>query len=151
MVRRISVRGIVLHQSKLLCVRLKPYQGSLRAGSTDYWCLPGGGLEEGEALTAGITREMVEETGVKPAVGALLYVQQFAHGDVDYIEFFFHITNSKDYLQIDLSQTTHGEEEIAEIGFVNPATTHLLPEFLTTEAIATFAGSNTPTRIFSRL
>lgn len=151
MVRRISVRGIVLHEGKLLCVRLKAYEGSLRVGSTDYWCLPGGGLDEGEPLLAGIEREMIEETGIKPVIGNLLYVQQFVHGDKDYLEFFFHITNSEDYLNVDLSKTTHGEAEIEELGFVDPATTHVLPDFLKTEALVDFAQSNAPTRIFSRL
>jgi 8-oxo-dGTP diphosphatase len=150
MIRRVSVRGIVLYEGKLLCVRLKPYKGSLREeSSADYWCLPGGGLEEGEALIAGVERELIEETGIKPVVGNLLYVQQFVHGEKDYLEFFFHITNSQDYLSIDLSKTTHGVEEIAEIGFVDPATIHILPEFLSTEALSEHAASNNPTKIYS--
>lgn len=152
MVRRISVRGIVMHEGKLLCVRLRPYKGSLRLqGDSDYWCLPGGGLDEGEALIAGVEREMVEETGVKPVVGNLLYVQQFTHGDRDYIEFFFQVTNDEDYLNIDLSETTHGETEIAEIGFIDPAEKHVLPEFLKTEKLSEVAASDGPARIFSRL
>lgn len=152
MVRRISVRGIVLHEGKLLCVKLKPYRNSLvENGGHDYWCLPGGGLDEGEPLLDGIEREMIEETGIKPIVGNLLYVQQFAHGDKDYLEFFFHITNNQDYLQIDLSKTTHGMQEIAEVDFVDPATTHILPEFLTTERLQEYAGSNLPTKVISRL
>jgi 8-oxo-dGTP diphosphatase len=133
MTRRISVRGIVLHEGKLLCVRLKAYNGSIRKQITDYWCLPGGGLEEGEALLNGIEREMIEETGIKPAIGNLLYVQQFTHGDKEFLEFFFHITNSRDYLAIDLSKSSHGLEEIEEVGFVDPAETYILPEFLSKE------------------
>lgn len=154
MTRRISVRGIVLHEGKLLCVRLKPYKGSLREGAeaaTDYWCLPGGGLEDGEALVAGVTREMVEETGVNPVVGNLLYIQQFIHGEKDYIEFFFHITNSQDYLDIDLSKSTHGAEEIAEIGFIDPAGLYVLPKFLSSEALHGQAASNGPPKIFNLL
>lgn len=152
MVRRISVRGVVLQNDKLLCVRLKAYTGSLRLeGDADYWCLPGGGLEEGEALHDGVEREMIEETGVKPIVGNLLYVQQFAYGEKDYLEFFFHIINAGDYLAIDLSKTTHGELEIAEIGFIEPSAARLLPEFLQTEPLAAVAASNGPARIISRL
>ena len=152
MIRRVSVRAIVLHQGKLLCVRLKPYKGSLReAGGNDYWCLPGGGLDEGEALIPGLEREMLEETGIKPQVGNLLYVQQFAYNDKDYLEFFFHVTNGEDYLHIDLSKTTHGAEEIAKIGFVDPAATKLLPEFLTSKPLEAFAASKSPTKVISRL
>lgn len=116
-----------------------------------YWCLPGGGLDEGEALIAGIEREMVEETGIKPEVGNLLYVQQFTHGEKDYLEFFFHITNSEDYLHIALAETTHGMEEIEEIKFVDPATMHILPEFLKTEPLIDRAAREFATKIISRL
>lgn len=145
---------MVLHEGKLLCVRLKPYKGSLREGAeaaTDYWCLPGGGLEDGESLVAGVTREMVEETGVNPVVGNLLYIQQFMHGDKDYLEFFFHITNSQDYLDIDLSKSSHGLEEIAEIGFIDPAKLYVMPTFLSTEALQDHAATNGPPKIFSFL
>ena len=148
--RQIAVRGIVLHEGKLLCVRLKPYKGHLERDNS-YWCLPGGGLDDGESLIAGIEREMLEETGVKPLVGDLLYVHQFAYDDRDNIEFFFHITNSEDYLHIDLAKTTHGLQEIEEIGFVNPSTTHILPEFLKTEPLDELAASGAPTRVVSRL
>lgn len=149
MTRKITVRGMVLHEGKLLCVRLKPYKDSLREHGTDYWCLPGGGLDDGEALVAGVEREMIEETGVKPVVGNLLYVQQFAQGEREFIEFFLHITNSEDYLNIDLSKTTHGEEEIAEIDFVDPATTRIMPEFLRTDDIGAHIANGSPTRVFS--
>lgn len=150
MIRRVTVRGIVLHEGKLLCVRLKPYKDHLKRDNS-YWCLPGGGLDEGEALIDGIEREMLEETGVRPVVGDLLYVQQFIHRDKDYLEFFFHITNGEDYVDIDLSKTTHGLEEIEEIGFINPAISHILPEFLKTEAIVEHAAGNAPVKIISRL
>lgn len=150
MTRRVTVRGIVLHEGKLLCVRLKPYKDHLKRDNS-YWCLPGGGLDEGEALIAGVEREMLEETGIKPAVGNLLYVQQFTHGDKDYLEFFFHITNGEDYLHIDLSNTTHGMEEIEEIGFIDPATMHVLPEFLKTEPLSEHAASKGAAKIMLRL
>ncbi|HWZ65492.1 MAG TPA: NUDIX domain-containing protein [Patescibacteria group bacterium] len=139
--RRISVRGLALHQGKLLCVRHK--------NGGDYWALPGGGLEEGEALVAGIEREMIEETSIKPLIGNLLYVQQFTEGGRDYLDFFFHITNAEDYLNIDLSKTTHGGIELEEIAFVDPASMRILPEFLTTEKLSDFIASQSPTRIFS--
>lgn len=148
MMRHVTIRGIVLYEGKLLCVRLKPYKEHLKRDNS-CWCLPGGGLDEGESLVAGVEREMIEETGIKPVVGNLLYVQQFAHGEKDYLEFFFHITNGEDYLNIDLSKTTHGLEEIEEIGFIDPANMHVLPEFLKTENIVEQV-EGLPTKVFSR-
>ncbi len=147
--RRVSVRAIVYRERKLLCVRLQPYNG-VSALMANSWCTPGGGLDVREGLLDGIRREMIEETGITPKVGSLLYIQQFvtSHTDSEHLEFFFHIANAEDYLHIDLSKTSHGQVEIAEIGFVDPATTNILPKFLTTENIsAKIAAHDSPTII----
>jgi len=149
MIRRIAVRGIILHEGKLLCVRLKAYKGHLKRDNS-YFCLPGGGLDEGEALVAGLQREMLEETGVAAVVGNLLYVQQFTYEDKEFLEFFFHVTNSQDYLHIDLSKASHGQAEIEEFGFVDPAQTYILPEFLSSEPLEKHIASGR-TKIISRL
>jgi len=98
-----------------------------------------------------LEREMIEETAIKPVVGNLLYIQQFTHSGVEYLEFFFHITNSEDYLNIDLTKTSHGEKELAEISFVDPKSVRLLPEFLSTEPLNEAVASAEPVRIFSLL
>lgn len=151
MTRRVSVRGIVLNEGKLLCVRLGPNPASGRTTNTDYWCLPGGGLDEGESLLDGVKREMIEETGIQPVVGNLLYIQQFTGSGKEHMSLFFQITNAQDYLNIDLSKTTHGQTEIAEIGFVDPAKTYILPEFLTQDDLQQMIDSNGPTRVVSKL
>lgn len=147
MIRRISVRAVVLHEGKLLCARLKPYRSALKVSKDEWWCLPGGGLDEGESLIDGVKREMIEETGIEPEVGELMYVQQFFFDDKDYLEFFFHVTNSADYLDIDLSKTSHGETEIADIGFIDPKTKKVLPELLATEDLS--AQINQPAKFFA--
>jgi 8-oxo-dGTP diphosphatase len=151
MSRRISVRGIALYDGKLFCVRLKPYKEKLRAEGGDYWCLPGGGLEDGEPLLAGIEREMIEETGIKPEIGKLLFIQQFTFNEKEYLEFFFHIINAEEYLHVDLSKTTHGEKELAEADFIDPATVRVLPTFLSTEPLQAIADSDDPVHIVSLL
>ncbi|MBC7546609.1 NUDIX domain-containing protein [Candidatus Saccharibacteria bacterium] len=75
---RISVRGIVMYGGKLLCVRQKQYSDP-SSPPNDFWNTPGGGLEPGESLQAGLAREMMEETGVAADIGNLLYTQQFRH------------------------------------------------------------------------
>lgn len=146
--RRISVRGIALHEGKLLCVKLKQYEGA-DMKSTGYWCLPGGKLEAGEGLVDGVSREMVEETGVQPDVGSLLYVQQFEYEGRDYLEFFFHIRNGADYVGIDLGKSSHGPIEIAEIGYIDPHSSEVLPRFLGTDDLAAQAAGTSAPKIFS--
>ena len=133
--RRVNVRGIIINnKGEIFCQKLTANSDKGR----DFWCTPGGGLEMGEGLLDGLRREMIEETGVKPEIGKLLFVQQFAdtnssskHGDCEQLEFFFLITNWQDYQNIDLEKTSHGVEEVAECGFVDPKTARILPSYLT--------------------
>ena len=146
--RRISVRGIIIHNDRLLCVKHKPYK-RLTENITTYWALPGGGLEDNESLVDGIKRELLEETGVKATIGNLLYIQQFTFNKLDYLEFFFNIINSGDFLNIDLSKTLNGHLELAAIDFIDPRQEEVLPTFLTTENIIKKSRSNEAATIFS--
>ena len=131
MKRRVNVRGVIVNdKGELFCQRLTARNSDGR----DFWCTPGGGLDLGEEITDGLKREMIEETGISPEIGSLLFIQQFAesgensaHGPNEQLEFFFHITNWQDYETINLEATSHGVAEIAECGFVDPKTTHVLP------------------------
>jgi len=146
MKRRVAVRAVIIKNGKLHCVRLKPYDGKITG---DYWCVIGGGVEPGEPLIKALNREVIEETGIKPTIGNLLYVQQFKSGGNEQMEFFFHVTNTGDFLNIDLSKTTHGEKEIAKIGFIDVTRETILPEFLTQESFENL--ENQPTKFFNYL
>jgi 8-oxo-dGTP diphosphatase len=126
--RRIAVRAIIYRDGKIFALR------QIKKGKpNDYWSTPGGGLDPMEPLEDCLVREMIEETGVKPTVGRLLFIQQFKESDdEEQLEFFYHVTNVEDYESIDLSQTSHGEVEISEHGFIQIGHTQLLPEFIRT-------------------
>ncbi|MCX6727574.1 MAG: NUDIX domain-containing protein [Candidatus Saccharibacteria bacterium] len=142
------VPGVILKDGKILCAKLKKTPGKDSTDFQEFWCTPGGGVDIGEPLLPALEREMIEETGVKPDIGSLLYVQQFQYGDLDNIEFFFHITNSEDFEHIDLTATSHGEVEIAEIGFIDPKTETILPAFLAERDLAADAAAGT-TNVFN--
>ena len=130
--RRITTRGIIYKNGKIFAQKLKRGEGT-----TDYWCTPGGGLDPSESLHDGLVREMIEETGIAPEIGKLLYVQQYREENGrEYLEFFYHVTNVDDYETIDLANTTHGEIEVAEYGFIDPSKENILPKFLQTADIA---------------
>lgn len=146
--RRINVRGIIFKDGKLLAQQLTPGSDSI---VRDYWCTPGGGLDDGESLHQGLNREMIEETGIAPKIGKLLFIQQFHDGTKEQLEFFFHIENANDYESIDLSSTSHGVKEIINVAFVDPTTAHLLPQFLTKTDIQAFIEQTLPVQIESEL
>ena len=146
--RRISVRAIVLDEDRLLCVRQTPANNPNAENS--YWNVPGGGLKEGESLTDCLRREIFEELGVKSEIGSLMYIQQFKYGDNEYLEFFYHVKNTSDFMNIDLTKTNHdGDVEIIEAGFTNPKDRTVLPYFLTEEPLQQQTGQQT--KLFSYL
>ncbi len=148
MERRIAVRGLIMNDSKLLCVKLN--DNSILA--TDTYCVPGGGLDPNEDLKSGVKRELKEELGVDAVVGRLLFIQQYLRKDgVEDMEFFFHIINSKDFVDINLSDTTHGDLEISQTEFVNPLTSKILPKFITEVNIEQAIKQNFPVQIFNYL
>lgn len=126
--RRIAVRAIIYKDGKIFALR------QIKKGKPNiYWSTPGGGLDPMESLEDCLVREMIEETGVRPIIGRLLFVQQFKESDdEEQLEFFYHVTNFEDYELVDLSQTTHGEVEISEYGFIKVSEAKLLPDFIRT-------------------
>jgi len=144
--RRVAVRGIIVRDGKIFCQKL---QDKSTGRMNDFWSTPGGGLDPGESLVAGLRREIVEETGVSPDIGSLLFIQQFVQGDKEHLEFFFHIKNTSDYETIDLSKTTHGLIEVNDMNFVDPRAGNILPEFLQTVDIKSAIDQQKPTEVFS--
>ncbi len=108
----IKVRAVILHEGQLLAVR-HPHDMSFAA-------LPGGHLEWDEDLKECLSREIIEELGVKPEINRLLYVNKYTQEDgKHYIEFFFEVKNSADYLNTEKLARSHAHE-IAEIVWVSP-------------------------------
>jgi 8-oxo-dGTP diphosphatase len=119
----VTARGLIIHEGKLLICRLRP--------TDDFTCLPGGKLDIGETIEHTMHRELVEETGIKPVVGNLLFINQLINDTDHRIEFFYHITNAADYLAANLS-TASNAHEIAEwkLADIRNDTHDLKPVFL---------------------
>ena len=64
----VGVGAVIIHDGKVVLVkrRFEPLAGQ--------WSLPGGRLELGETLEAGLAREMLEETGLEVQVGPVVDV-----------------------------------------------------------------------------
>ena len=68
---RLSVRGIVLRDGRLLMVNAWP------DGRSDLICAPGGGVDRGQSLPDNLVREIHEETGLTVQVGPVVLVNEF--------------------------------------------------------------------------
>lgn len=114
----IRVRGIIIHDNKLLIVKHQ---------QSEFMALPGGHLEYGEGVITCLERELVEELGVKPEIGRLLYINTFKVNN-QFVEFFFEVKNGEKYLNIDGLERTHAHE-LAEILWVSTDTNiEILPK-----------------------
>ena len=148
--RRINVRAIIWRDGKLLAAKQLNSDGS----ETEYWCIPGGGLDSLESLQDGCAREVMEETGIVAKVGKLLFIQQFnshREGYDEELEFFFHIENPQDFESIDLTKTSHGIEEISRIEFIDPANQYVLPSFLSTLSVDEYIAIDKPVYFHNEL
>ncbi|MFH0961637.1 MAG: NUDIX hydrolase [archaeon] len=87
-----------------------------------YWCLPGGKLRQGESVSAGVAREVFEETGFRVRIGKLAGIysgkKKFRGSTSIDTTFFSEITGGKERLQ---------KEEVDELGWFGPEN---LPEKL---------------------
>ena len=116
----IRCRAVIMHDGKLLVVR--------HMLNDDYLALPGGHLEWGESIQGCMRREIIEELGVEPKLGRLLYVNNFVQDNVQSLEFFFEITNGGDYVDCEKLERTHAHE-LAEILWMSPSSNvRILPD-----------------------
>ncbi len=77
-------------------------------------------MEFGEDIKASLIRELYEELGVKPVIGALLYVHTYTQANnVQSVEFFFHIDNSEAFLDCASLVGSHAHE-LAGVYWVTP-------------------------------
>jgi ADP-ribose pyrophosphatase YjhB (NUDIX family) len=104
---KIKCRGIIFYEGKLLLVK--------HPGDKVNYALPGGKLEYGEKILDALKREMHEEFGIEVEIGRLLYINNYIEEDgVNYIEFFFEIKNTKDFIDINSLNGEH-KDELSEI------------------------------------
>lgn len=145
--RRINARGIIYHDGKLLAVKHISSNGETAA----YYAVPGGGVDPMESITQGLERELVEELGIRPVVGKLLFIQQYRSGRAGFeeeLEFFFAVDNPKDFENPDIASTSHGSVELAVCEFVNPHEVTIYPKFLQTIELDNYVHNVSDTVIF---
>ncbi len=97
----IVCRGVIVDGDKMLLVE---------NAKNNFYCPAGGKMEFGENPIQTIEREILEELGVKPEIGRLLYINTFDDGETQATEFFYEILNVADYKDIENLKGTHSFE-----------------------------------------
>ena len=97
----IVCRAIIVDGEKMLLVE---------NSKNDFYCPAGGKMEFGEDPKQTLEREIIEELGVKPEIGRLLYINTFNDGKTQASEFFYDVLNSVDYKNIENLKGTHSFE-----------------------------------------
>ncbi|MBP9759889.1 MAG: NUDIX domain-containing protein [Candidatus Pacebacteria bacterium] len=122
----VRCRAVIVYEGALLVVR--------HAHDATFAPLPGGHLEWGEDPVTCLEREILEELGVEPEVGRLLYVHTFTNSEGKHsVEFLFEVTNGIDFIHRTDGAGTHAYE-IAETVWVSPdAELRILPQRVATD------------------
>lgn len=124
----VGVGAVVVQDDRVLLVkrRFEPLAGQ--------WSLPGGTLEVGETLQAGVAREVLEETGLEVAVGPVVEVfDRILFDPDDRVRYHFVLI---DYLCRPTGGTLQAGSDVADAVF---ATAAELPSFRMTPKAVTVA------------
>ena len=83
----VGVGAVIVHQARVLLVKRgrEPLKGQ--------WSLPGGLIEVGESLEAGVVREVKEETGLDVEPVALIELLDRIHREGDRVRFHYVIAD----------------------------------------------------------
>lgn len=73
----VAIKAVITHGNRLLIIKRSGYD-DISAGT---WEFPGGKINFGETLHECLTREVMEETGLKIKVGDVLYTSTFCTGE----------------------------------------------------------------------
>ena len=83
---RVRVMGVHFENEEMLLVK---HRGIGEEGIL--YIPPGGGVEFGESMTEALEREFIEETGLSPTIGPMLFVHEFISEHLHAVEVFFRI------------------------------------------------------------
>jgi 8-oxo-dGTP pyrophosphatase MutT (NUDIX family) len=95
-----NVTVAVLHDNKLLLLR----RGSTAPWMPDRYCLPGGGVEDGESLVHAASRELYEETRIV-ALPKHMQSIEIKYSDYSKLVFVTRVTSDKVVLNFEHSES----------------------------------------------
>jgi ADP-ribose pyrophosphatase YjhB (NUDIX family) len=97
----IVCRAVIVDDEKMLLVE---------NSKNNFYCPAGGKMEFGEEPRQTLEREIIEELGVKPEIGRLLYINTYNDGEAQEVGFMYEVLNTADYKDIEKLKGTHSFE-----------------------------------------
>ncbi len=74
---RISAKVICFNQEGKILLN----KGKTLYQDKEFWCVPGGGVEEGESIYQAAEREVLEESGYRVKVDKIVFIQDYEHSN----------------------------------------------------------------------
>lgn len=96
-------RAIIVNGDKMLLVENKKNENN-------FFCTAGGKMEFGEDPKQTLEREIIEELGVSPQIGKLLYINTYNDGEAQVVDFLYEVLNTDEYKDIEKLKGTHSFE-----------------------------------------
>lgn len=96
-------RAIIVDGDKMLLVE------NIK-NKNNFYCTAGGKMEFGEDPRGTLRREIIEELGVEPKIGKLLYINTYNDGETQEVDFIYEVLNTTDYKDIEKLKGTHSHE-----------------------------------------
>jgi 8-oxo-dGTP diphosphatase len=107
----VGVGAVVVADAHVLLIKRKYEPLALR------WSLPGGGLEVGEPLEAGVARELLEETGLVVRVGPVIEVfDRILRDDEGRVKYHFVLV---DYLCVPVGGSLQAGDDVSDAVWVH--------------------------------
>jgi ADP-ribose pyrophosphatase YjhB (NUDIX family) len=128
---RNSVKALIIHDNKLLCIRKSDKEGS-------YYILPGGGQEKNETFIETVKRECLEELGAKIRVIGLKYIREYigknhefaGNDDNHQVEYMFECMLLTQPDETKANHIDDGQNGIQWIEISNPESYRVYPKVL---------------------
>jgi 8-oxo-dGTP diphosphatase len=110
---RLRAAGVLIENDEILLVKML---GLGKEGV--FWAPPGGGIEFGESIAAGLIREFKEETGLEVEVGLLVCVHEYIEPPLHAVELFYSVRRVGGQLTLGKDPETE-KQLIAELCFLS--------------------------------
>lgn len=118
----LRVGAIIFYQGKLITTKMKK-------GDSEYYVLPGGGVEDYETIEEAVKRELMEELNIEAKKFRLVYIRELKIRDIGRgIEFYFYVEEyegePKKGFDLEVKESSFEDVSLLELDELNKVIFH---------------------------